>query len=50
MKEIMTRSRLNNKANKNGKEEDIKAYKKQRNLVIKINRKLKKDTLKRYFK
>ena len=32
-KEIMTRSRLKNKANKSGKEEDLKACKKQRNLV-----------------
>ena len=35
----MTRSRLKNKANKSGKEEDLKAYKKQRNLVLKLNRK-----------
>ena len=29
-KEIMTRSRLKNKANKIGKEEDLKAYKRQK--------------------
>ena len=45
-KEIMTRSRLKNKANKSGKEEDLKAYKKQRNLVLKLNRKAKKNFLK----
>ena len=45
-KEIMTRSRLKNKANKSGKEEDLKAYKKQRNLVLKLNRKTKKNFLK----
>ena len=44
-KEIMTRSRLKNKANKSGKEEDLKAYKKQRNLVLKLNRKAKKNFL-----
>ena len=42
-KEIMTRSRLKNKANNSGKEEDLKAYKKQRNLVLKLNRKAKKS-------
>ena len=45
-KEIMTRSRLKNKANKSGKEEDLKTYKKQRNLVLKLNRKAKKNFLK----
>ena len=40
-REIMTRPRLKNKANKSGKEEDLKAYKKQRNLVLKLNRKAK---------
>ena len=39
----MTRSRLKNKANKSGKQEDLKAYKKQRNLVLKLNRKAKKN-------
>ena len=42
----MTRSRIKNKANKSGKEEDLKAYKKQRNLVLKLNRKAKKNFLK----
>ena len=45
-KEIMTRPRLKNKANKSGVEEDLKAYKKQRNLVLKLNRKAKKNLLK----
>ena len=45
-KEIMTRSRLKSKANKSGKEEDLKAYKKPRNLVLKLNRKAKKNLLK----
>ena len=45
-KEIMTRSRLKNKANKSGKKEDLKAYKKQQNLVLKLNRKTKKNFLK----
>ena len=44
----MTRSRLKNKANKSGKEEDLKAYKKQRNLVLKLNRKAKKNFLKSF--
>ena len=42
----MTRSRLKNKANKSGKEEDLKAYKKQRNLVLKLNRKATKNFFK----
>ena len=42
----MARSRLKNKANKSGKGEDLKAYKKQRNLVLKLNRKAKKNFLK----
>ena len=42
----MTRSRLKNKTNKSGKEEDLKAYKKQRNLVLKLNKKAKKIFLK----
>ena len=42
----MTRSRLKNKTNKSGKEEDLKAYKKQRNLVLKLNKKAKKILLK----
>ena len=43
--EIMAMSRLKNKTNKSEKEEDLKAYKKQRNLVLKINRKAKKKFL-----
>ena len=46
-KEIMTSSRLKNKAKKSGKEEDLKAYK-QRNLVLKLNRKAKKKFLKSF--
>ena len=42
----MIRSRLKNKANKSRKEEDLKAYKKQQNLVLKLNRKAKKNFLK----
>ena len=42
----MTRSRLKNKANKSWKEENLKAYKKQRNLVLQLNRKAKKNFLK----
>ena len=42
----MTRSSLKSKANKSGKEEDLKAYKKQRNLVLKLNRTAKKKFLK----
>ena len=42
----MTRSRLKNKANKSGKQEDLKAYKKHQNLVLKLNRKKKKNFLK----
>ena len=37
-KEIMKRSRLKNVANKTCNENDIAAYKKQRNLVVKLNR------------
>ena len=44
----MTRSILKNKANKSGQEEDLKAYKKQRNLVLKLNRKAKKNFLKSF--
>ena len=42
-KAIKTRSRLKNIANKTKKETDIKKYKSQRNLVVKMNRKLKRD-------
>ena len=41
----MARSRLKNKANKSEKEEDLKAHKKQRNLVLKLNRKTKKNLI-----
>ena len=37
-KAIMLRSRLKNRANRTGNEEDIKKYKKQPNLVAKLNR------------
>ena len=37
-KEIMKRSRLKNVANKTCNENDIAAYKQQRNLVVKLNR------------
>ena len=39
----MTRTRLKNKANKSGSEEDYKKYKRQRNLVVSMNRKAKCD-------
>ena len=42
-KEIMKRSRLQNKANKSGKEEDKRLYNIQRNKVYKSNNKLKKN-------
>ena len=42
-KAMMTRSTLKNKSNKSGKTEDFEKYKKQRNLVFKINRKAKFD-------
>ena len=45
-KEIMKRSNLKNIANKSGKTEDKKSYKIQRNVVTKLNKKLKKA----YFK
>ena len=45
-KEIMKRSNLKNKANKSGTTEDKKSYKIQRNVVTKLNKKLKKA----YFK
>ena len=38
----MTRSKFKNKANKRGKKENLKAYKKQQNLVLKLNRKATK--------
>ena len=48
-KEIMNRSRLKNKANKSGKEDDKRLYKIQRNKVTKLNNKLKKRTLNKNF-
>ena len=42
----MKRSRLKNKANKSGKEDDKRLYKIQRNKVTKLNNKLNKT----YFK
>ena len=45
-KEIMKRSNLKNIANKSGKTEDKKRYKIQRNVITKLNKKLKKA----YFK
>ena len=44
-KAIMKRSRLKNKANKSGKLDDKIAYKKQRNLVVKLNKDIKKSFL-----
>ena len=41
-KEIMTRSRLKNKYNKSKSEEDLNAYKRQRNHIVSLNRKQKK--------
>ena len=41
-KEIMIRTRLKNKANKTKAEEDQKKYRKQRNLVVKLNKKAKR--------
>ena len=48
-KEIMKRSNLKNVANKSGKIEDKKRYKIQRNVVTKLNKKLKKLILKKNF-
>ena len=42
-KAMMTRSTLKNKSNKSGKTEDSEKHKKQRNLVVKMNRKAKFD-------
>ena len=41
-KEIMKRSRLKNLANQTKNPEDIRAYKKQRNLVVTLNKQQKK--------
>ena len=48
-KEIMKISNLKNVANKSGKIEDKKRYKIQRNVVTKLNKKLKKLILKKNF-
>ena len=45
-KAIMKRSRLKNKANKSGNLVDIIAFKKQRNLVVRLNKNAKKNFLK----
>ena len=42
-KEIMKRTRLKNRANKSGNDEDRKKYKQQRNLIVSMNRKAKRD-------
>ncbi len=42
-KAIMTRLTLKKKSNTSGKTEDFEKYKKQRNLVVKMNRKAKSD-------
>ena len=42
----MTRSKLKSKANKSGKQEDLKACNKQQTLVLKLNRQAKKNFLK----
>ena len=41
-KEIMIRTRLKNKANRTKAEEDQKKYRKQRNLVVKLNKRAKR--------
>ena len=43
----MKRSRLKNKANKSGEEEDKRFYNIQRNKVSKLNNKLRKHVLKK---
>ena len=43
----MKRSRLKNKVNKSGKEEDKRLYNLQRNKVSKLNNKLRKHVLKK---
>ena len=42
-KAIMTRTRLKTRANKSGNDEDRKKYKQQRNLIVSMNRKAKRD-------
>ena len=46
-KAILLQSRLNSKANKTGSDEDVKKCKKQRNLVVKLNRTSKRDFFKK---
>ena len=42
-KEIMLRTNLTKKANKTKKEEDVRRYKKQRNLIVRMNKKAKRE-------
>ena len=42
-KAIMTRTRLRNQASRSGLDQDYKKYKRQRNLVVNMNRKAKRD-------
>ena len=42
-KAIMTRTRLKTRANKSGNDEDRKKYKQQRNLIVSMIRKAKRD-------
>ena len=42
-KAIMTRTRLKTRANKSGNDKDRKTYKQQRNLIVSMNRKTKRD-------
>ena len=49
-KEIMKRSRLKNKANKTVSVEDLKLHKIQRNVVTKLNKKLKRAYFKKNFR
>ena len=39
----MTRTSIRNEANRSGREEDYKKYKRQRNLVVSMNRNTKRD-------
>ena len=49
-KEIMKRSRLKNKANKTVSVEDLRLHKIQRNVVTKLNKKLKRAYFKKNFR
>ena len=42
-KEIMLRTNLKKKANKTKKEEDVRRYRKQRNLIVRMNKKAKRE-------